>query len=161
MAVVGRRGFGGDLPAEPDLAGATQLRIADYLQNILRVMYAKVRLAASAGPIEGDILRFPLCMAVCNSLVFTKGKRYRILGWMYVVPLLLSSFAKGREYYVAPAYPMLYAAGSVAAEAPAGIGEATMGEHSATLGVDCSGRGHCNCSGTHAAASRPSIRPGL
>ena len=45
-----------------------------------------------------------------------KGKRYRTLGWMYVVPLLMFVIAKGRDYYVAPTYPMLYAAGSVAAE---------------------------------------------
>lgn len=32
---------------------------------------------------------------------------------MYVVPLLLFIVAKGRGYYLAPGYPMLYAAGSV------------------------------------------------
>jgi hypothetical protein len=36
---------------------------------------------------------------------------------MFVVPFLLFVIAKGREYYVAPAYPMLYAAGSVRVEA--------------------------------------------
>jgi hypothetical protein len=35
---------------------------------------------------------------------------------MYVVPLLLLVIAKGRGYYLAGAYPMLYAAGSVWAE---------------------------------------------
>ena len=41
------------------------------------------------------------------------GKRYRPLGWMYVVPLLAYLVAKGRGYYLAPAYPMLLAAGAV------------------------------------------------
>ena len=36
---------------------------------------------------------------------------------MYVVPLLMFVVAKGRDYYLAPTYPMLYAAGSVVAEA--------------------------------------------
>jgi len=41
------------------------------------------------------------------------GKRYRMLGWMFVVPLLALFAAKGRDYYLAPAYPMLMAAGAV------------------------------------------------
>ncbi|HEY1467460.1 MAG TPA: glycosyltransferase family 39 protein [Candidatus Acidoferrum sp.] len=41
------------------------------------------------------------------------GKRYRMLGWMYVIPLLAFLVARGRDYYLAPAYPMLLAAGAV------------------------------------------------
>ena len=41
------------------------------------------------------------------------GRRFRTLGWMYVVPLVLFVIGKGRAYYLAGAYPMLYAAGSV------------------------------------------------
>lgn len=44
------------------------------------------------------------------------GKRYRILGWMFVFPLLALLLAKGRDYYLAPAYPMLIAAGAVWSE---------------------------------------------
>lgn len=40
-------------------------------------------------------------------------RRYRMLGWMYVVPLLALLAAKGRDYYLASAYPMLLAAGAV------------------------------------------------
>ena len=39
--------------------------------------------------------------------------RYRLLGWMYVIPFLLLLVAQGRSYYLAPAYPMLIAAGVV------------------------------------------------
>jgi hypothetical protein len=46
-------------------------------------------------------------------LVSKEGSRFRVLGWMYVVPLVLFVIAKGRGYYLEPAYPMLYAAGSV------------------------------------------------
>jgi hypothetical protein len=41
------------------------------------------------------------------------GKCYRLLSWMYVVPFLAFLAAKGRDYYLAPAYPMLLAAGAV------------------------------------------------
>jgi hypothetical protein len=41
-----------------------------------------------------------------------EGKRFRMLGWTYVVVLLLFSVGKGRSYYMGPAYPMLYAAGA-------------------------------------------------
>jgi 4-amino-4-deoxy-L-arabinose transferase-like glycosyltransferase len=41
------------------------------------------------------------------------GKRYRLMGWLYVIPLALFFFGKGRGYYLAPTYPMLFAAGSV------------------------------------------------
>jgi len=41
------------------------------------------------------------------------GKRYRLLGWMYVITLLALFAARGRDYYLAPAYPMLIAAGAV------------------------------------------------
>jgi 4-amino-4-deoxy-L-arabinose transferase-like glycosyltransferase len=42
-----------------------------------------------------------------------EGTRYRMLGWMYVIPLVLMLVAQGRSYYLAPAYPMLIAAGVV------------------------------------------------
>ena len=46
----------------------------------------------------------------------SEGKRYRLLGWLYLIPLAALLIAKGRDYYLAPAYPMLLAAGSVWAE---------------------------------------------
>jgi hypothetical protein len=49
-------------------------------------------------------------------LVARDGKRYRPIGWMFVVPLALFVIAKGRGYYMAPAYPMLLAAGAVLEE---------------------------------------------
>jgi hypothetical protein len=47
-----------------------------------------------------------------------QGKQFRVLGWTSFVLLILVMFsANGRPYYVAPAYPMLFAAGAVAMEA--------------------------------------------
>jgi 4-amino-4-deoxy-L-arabinose transferase-like glycosyltransferase len=44
------------------------------------------------------------------------GSRYRILGWIYVLLLVAFIVLKGKNYYVAAAYPMLFAAGAVAFE---------------------------------------------
>ena len=41
------------------------------------------------------------------------GKRFRMISWMYVVSLAILWAAKGRAYYLAGAYPMIYATGSV------------------------------------------------
>src|SRR5208337_3785083 len=45
-----------------------------------------------------------------------EGKRFRMIGWMAVVPFVLFLIAKGRGYYMAPVYPMLLAAGAVVEE---------------------------------------------
>jgi Dolichyl-phosphate-mannose-protein mannosyltransferase len=56
------------------------------------------------------------CAGLWYVFAMPDGKRYRILGWMYVVPLLALFVAKGRDYYLSPAYPMLLAAGAVRGE---------------------------------------------
>ncbi|MDR3717566.1 MAG: glycosyltransferase family 39 protein [Bryobacteraceae bacterium] len=45
-----------------------------------------------------------------------EGEPYKLIGWLYVLTLLLYLFSHGRDYYEAPAYPMLLASGAVAAE---------------------------------------------
>ena len=60
------------------------------------------------------LLALPIWIAGLHFYVASvSGKRFRMMGWMYVVPLLLFIIAQGRGYYLAAAYPMLYAAGSV------------------------------------------------
>jgi hypothetical protein len=55
-----------------------------------------------------------LAVAGLHFTLFSQdGKRFRMLGWMYLIPLGLFIIAKGRAYYLVAAYPMLYAAGSV------------------------------------------------
>jgi hypothetical protein len=41
-----------------------------------------------------------------------EGKPWRMIGWMYVLTLAAFLAARGRDYYLAPAYPMLLAAGA-------------------------------------------------
>lgn len=45
-------------------------------------------------------------------LWFCFRSRFRAVAWMYAVPLLLLAVMQGRSYYMAPAYPMLLAAGA-------------------------------------------------
>jgi len=49
-------------------------------------------------------------------LLAPSGGRFRMLGFMYVIPLVVLTFLRGRDYYLAPAYPMLIAAGAFRGE---------------------------------------------
>ena len=44
------------------------------------------------------------------------AKSYRSLGWAFVITILFFMITHGKDYYAAPAYVMLFAAGAVAAE---------------------------------------------
>jgi 4-amino-4-deoxy-L-arabinose transferase-like glycosyltransferase len=55
----------------------------------------------------------PLWLAGLWYVFATKaGKPFRVLGWMYVTSLILFLIVRGRDYYLCPAYPMLFAAGA-------------------------------------------------
>jgi hypothetical protein len=63
------------------------------------------------------LLGLPLWLTGLYFYLFsTAGRRFRPLGWMYIVPLLLFVTAQGRGYYLGAAYPMLYSAGAVWSE---------------------------------------------
>jgi hypothetical protein len=53
---------------------------------------------------------------ITGLICFLLDRRYRMLGWMYVIPLVLFFVGKGRGYYLAAAYPMLFAMGAVVGE---------------------------------------------
>lgn len=66
--------------------------------------------------------QFLICVNVCAAPLWIAGlvallrdRRYRMLAWMYLIPLALFMAAKGRGYYMAAAYPMLLAMGAVVA----------------------------------------------
>jgi hypothetical protein len=87
----------------------------DFLKHIhardMRVGRTKNFLPAQ---LQLTLFAFPLWLAGLYFYLFSpKARRLRMLAWMYLVPLLLFVIAKGRSYYLAAAYPMLYAAGSV------------------------------------------------
>jgi hypothetical protein len=53
---------------------------------------------------------------IAGLIGYFRDRRLRMLAWMYVVPLVLFVVGKGRDYYLAPAYPMLIAMGAMMAE---------------------------------------------
>jgi len=62
-------------------------------------------------------LATPICLAGLWYFLWSRdGREYRFLGWTYVFLLLQLLIFRGRIYYLAPAYPMLFAAGAVAIE---------------------------------------------
>ena len=92
----------------------------DFLHHIhardVRIGRAKNFLPEQLG-IPANIFTIPLWVA---GLFFyfrsPRGKRYRPLGWAFVGILLIFTLAKGRSYYMAPAYTVLLAAGAVLEE---------------------------------------------
>src|SRR5258708_23994260 len=60
---------------------------------------------------------FPLWAGGLLWLLFGRdGRRYRLLGWTFVGVLALFIALKGKNYYVSPVYPMLFAAGAIGLE---------------------------------------------
>ncbi len=60
-----------------------------------------------------NIITVPLWLGGLYVLFFKpEGKPYRILGWLYLAVLLLFLDMHGRFYYMAGAYPMLFAVGA-------------------------------------------------
>jgi hypothetical protein len=66
--------------------------------------------------ILADTNLFATPVWIAGLIAFFRSARYRMLAWMYVVPVAYFWLAKGRFYYVAEAYPALLAMGTVAAE---------------------------------------------
>ena len=59
----------------------------------------------------------PLWLAGLYYYLFSReGKPYRALGWIYVILFALFLAQNARFYFLAPAYPMLFAAGAVMTE---------------------------------------------
>jgi hypothetical protein len=60
-----------------------------------------------------------LCAAplwIAGLLGYLRDRRYRLLAWMYLIPLALFVVGRGRGYYLGAAYPMLMAMGAVMGE---------------------------------------------
>ena len=55
---------------------------------------------------------FPLWAGGLLWLLFGNKGRYRLLGWTYLVMLVLLIVLASKNYYLAPIYPMLFAAGA-------------------------------------------------
>ena len=55
-------------------------------------------------------------LALAGLVFFLRSRRYRMLAWMYLIPVTLFFVGKGRGYYTAGAYPMLLAMGAAGCE---------------------------------------------
>ena len=66
-------------------------------------------------------LTTPLWLAGVLAFLFWRPLRpYRFLGWSYVVSYIVIFFQHGKNYYLGPVYPMLFAAGAVLLEVALG-----------------------------------------
>jgi 4-amino-4-deoxy-L-arabinose transferase-like glycosyltransferase len=91
-----------------------------YLDFLSAIHARDVRIGRTSGFLLNQLflpasfLTISLWLAGLYWYLFTgAGKRFRALGWIFVSCLLLFWLAKGRDYYMAPAYPILFAAGAV------------------------------------------------
>jgi hypothetical protein len=91
----------------------------EILQNVDRIKNAHVSWAQFV--VQQAFLVHPLGAPICIAglwffLRSREGKAYRYLGWTYCFLLAEFLILRGRIYYLAPIYPMLFAAGAVAVE---------------------------------------------
>jgi 4-amino-4-deoxy-L-arabinose transferase-like glycosyltransferase len=56
--------------------------------------------------------RYAMPLWIAGLFSFLLNRRFRMLAWMYVVPVMIMWLAKGRGYYTGAAYPMLMAMGA-------------------------------------------------
>lgn len=92
-----------------------------YLDFVREIHARDVRIGRTDGFLAGQLLvgagplLAPLWIAGLAWLAFAKTARpWRVLAWLYASALLLFWLSRARDYYLAPAYPMLLAAGCVA-----------------------------------------------
>lgn len=64
--------------------------------------------------LNANLFAAPVWLA--GLVAYARSPRYRMLAWMYVVPVLLFLLAQGRFYYTCAVYPMLIAMGAVVGE---------------------------------------------
>jgi hypothetical protein len=91
------------------------------LMHNIRADGRDVRLSAFEFFTQQVLLAHPLTAPIWITGVFAlllspRMKNYRMLGWCYLVAFTTFVVLKGKNYYLAPVYPMLFAAGAVAIE---------------------------------------------
>ncbi len=64
--------------------------------------------------INANLAATPLWIA--GLVGYFRDRRFRMMGWMYVIPLVVFAATRARFYYVGAAYPMLLAMGAVVCE---------------------------------------------
>ena len=95
------------------------------LLNNVRASGRNVALNSMEFLAQQAILMHPLTLPIWLAglwwyLRSSEGRPYRVLGWTYAAILACMLILGGRVYYLAPAYPMLFATGAIAVQ---GFGE--------------------------------------
>jgi hypothetical protein len=95
-----------------------QIRNGFISLEFLRHIHERdIRIGRTPDQLKMTLFAFPLALAGLCFFFFARGGRpFRAAGLLYIVPLVLFVIARGRGYYLAPAYPLLYAGGSVLLE---------------------------------------------
>jgi len=97
----------------------------DWATVVLLTNIAKSNKNLVLGPVEylhsnvDSLGRFSLpvwAMGLLWCLFAASGRRFRALGWTWVVAFATFLALRGKDYYLTPAYAMLFAAGAVAIE---------------------------------------------
>jgi len=100
------------------------------LRNVAR-SGKNVRLGPAAFVMQQVLLLHPVLLPLWLgglAWLFGSGRgRFRVLGWTYVVFFAMLFALKAKNYYLAPIYPMLFAAGAVGLEAALDRGALTRG----------------------------------
>ena len=91
------------------------------LMHNIRTSGRDVRLSAFEFFAQQVLLLHPLTAPIWIAGVFAlllspRLKKYRMLGWCYLIAFTAFVVLKGKNYYLAPIYPMLFAAGAVIIE---------------------------------------------
>jgi hypothetical protein len=77
----------------------------------------------------------PVWLAGLWFLIAGRGRRFRVIGWIFVVFFTTMLALKGKAYYVAPIYPLVLAAGGVAFESAIDRLSSTLARRSAHAAV--------------------------
>jgi hypothetical protein len=91
------------------------------LQHNIRASGRDVQLSAFQYFAQQWLLTLPLgapvwIAGVLALLFWPRLKNYRLLGWSYLIAFTVFVVLHGKNYYLAPIYPMLFAAGAIAIE---------------------------------------------
>src|SRR6267378_3319033 len=91
------------------------------LMHNIRASGRDVRLSAFEFFTQQILLLHPLTAPIWITGMFAlllspRLKKYRMLGWCYLVAFTVFVVLKGKNYYLGPIYPMLFAAGAVIVE---------------------------------------------
>lgn len=90
----------------------------EFVQHIDRGMLAAIprHLFLLGQVLYAHPVSLPVWLAGLAFFFGASGRRYQLFGWMYCTALAIFLIQRGKPYYLAPAYPLLFAGGGVLLE---------------------------------------------